>query len=427
MKIYIETFGCTYNQADSQIMAGILKENKGIMTDSLEDADVIIINTCYVKHPTEQKVVNKIQRIKKQFPGKKLIISGCMVEIDPKKLEKAAPDASWIGPHKIQSTNEVVKSVISGEIVRSTGYSNDTKVCLPKIRSNPLIHIVQICEGCDGTCSYCCTRFARGSLQSYSPCMIKMEAEKAVSEGCLEIQLTAQDTAAYGKDIGESLSGVMNQIADIDGDFRIRVGMMHPKSMMDDVEGIIKAFKRDKFYKFLHIPIQSGNNQVLSDMNRCHTVEEFKAIVSRFREEIPDISIATDIIVGYPTEDEDAFLDTLKLISEIKPDFLHISKYMHRPGTISSKLEEIGYETMKKRSRALNDLKSEIALEKNMELIGTKQHVLITNKGSKGGYVGRTSSYKTVILENANIGSFSDVVISNAKPTYLIGYLNPKK
>jgi threonylcarbamoyladenosine tRNA methylthiotransferase CDKAL1 len=423
MKIYIDTFGCTFNQADSQIMAGLIKENNGNLTDSPDDADVIIINTCYVKHPTEQKVINNIQRIKNQFPEKKLIISGCMVEIDPVKLENAAPDASWIGPHKILSTPDIVKSVLNGEVVRSTGYTNDSKVCLPKIRSNPLIHIIQICEGCDGMCSYCCTRFARGSLQSYPSELIKREAEQAVAEGCLEIQLTAQDSAAYGKDIGESLSDLMNQIADIEGDFRIRVGMMHPKSMMHDVEGIINAFKRNKLYKFLHIPIQSGNNEVLRDMNRCHTVEEFKTIVSRFREEIPDISISTDIIVGYPTEDDKAFQDTLQLIDEIKPDFLHISKYMHRPGTISSNLEEIDHATMKKRSRALNHLKTQIALDNNQKLIGSDQHVLVTNKGSKGGYVARTNSYKTVILKNAHIGSYLDVTITDVKATYLIGQI----
>ena len=420
MKIYIDTFGCTFNQADSQIMAGLLKENDGVLTDSPDDADVIIMNTCYVKHPTEQKVINNIQSIKKQFPDKKLIISGCMVEIDPVKLKNAAPDASWIGPHKIQSTPNIVKSVLNGQIIRSTGYSNELKVCLPKIRSNPLIHIIQICEGCDGMCTYCCTRFARGSLQSYPSTMIKREAEQAVSEGCREIQLTAQDSAAYGKDIGESLSNLMNQISDIEGDFKIRVGMMHPKSMMGDVEGIINAFKRDKFYKFLHIPIQSGNNTVLQDMNRCHTVEDFKSIISRFKEEIPEISISTDVIVGYPTEDDEAFSDTLRLIKDIRPDFLHISKYMHRPGTISSDLDEIGHEKMKNRSKALNYLKSQIALEKNLELVGTNQHVLVTNKGSKGGYVSRTNSYKTVIVENASIGSFLDVIITDAKPTYLM-------
>jgi threonylcarbamoyladenosine tRNA methylthiotransferase CDKAL1 len=343
MKIYIDTFGCTFNQADSQIMAGLLKNNDWTLTDSPADADVIIMNTCYVKHPTEQKVINNIQKMKKHFPEIKLIITGCMVEIDPTKLERAAPDASWIGPHRIQSIPSIVRSVLEGEIVRSTGYSNESKVCLPKIRSNPLIHIIQICEGCDGACTYCCTRFARGPLQSYPSTMIKKEAEQAVAEGCREIQLTAQDSAAYGKDTGESLSSLMNKIADIDGEFRIRVGMMHPKSMIGDVEGIINAFKRDKLYKFLHIPIQSGSNIVLNEMNRCHTVEEFKSIISRFKEEIPEISISTDIIVGYPTEDDKAFSDTINLINEIKPDLLHISKYMHRPGTTSSNLEEIGY------------------------------------------------------------------------------------
>ena len=121
-------------------------------------------------------------------------------------------------------------------------------------------------------------------------------------------------------DTGETLSYLMNQIADIDGEFRIRVGMMHPKSMMDDVEGIINAFKRDKLYKFLHIPIQSGSNTVLNEMNRCHTVEEFKSIISRFKEEIPEITISTDIIVGYPTEDNKAFSDTINLIKDIRPD-----------------------------------------------------------------------------------------------------------
>ena len=421
MKIYIDTFGCTFNQADSQIMAGLLTDNEGTLTDSPVDADVIIMNTCYVKHPTEQKVINNIKKMKKQFPEKKLIITGCMVEIDPTKLESAAPDASWIGPHKIQSTPSIVRSVLDGEIVRSTGYSNESKVCLPKIRSNPLIHIIQICEGCDGVCTYCCTRFARGPLQSYPSAMIKKEAEQAVSEGCREIQLTAQDSAAYGKDTGETLSYLMNQIADIDGEFRIRVGMMHPKSMMGDVEGIINAFKRDKLYKFLHIPIQSGSNTVLNHMNRCHTVEEFKAIISRFKEEIPEITISTDIIVGYPTEDDKAFSDTINLIKDIKPDLLHISKYMHRPGATSSNLEEIEHESMKKRSKTLSNLKSEISLEKNLLLVGTKQHVLITSKGSKGGYVGRTDSYKTVIIESAKIGSFLDVIITDAKSTYLIG------
>lgn len=424
MNVYIETFGCTFNQADSQIMAGLIQDRGNKLVDKPEDADVLIINTCYVKHPTEQKVINRIYRIQKDFPHKKLLVAGCMVEIDQDKLKKLAPDAGWIGPHQIKSAPDVVESILYGKKLRLTGPGNIEKVCLPKLRNNPFIHVIQICEGCDGSCSYCCTRFARGSLQSYPTDLIRQEAENAVSEGCLEIQLTAQDTAAYGKDTGNSLSDLINQVTGIKGDFRTRVGMMHPKSIMGEADRLIDAFNNDKVYKFLHIPLQSGNNRVLRDMNRGHNIGDFHQIVSNFREKFPEISIATDVIVGYPTEDKQAFKDTLNVIEDLEPDFLHISKYHHRPGAPSSMLDEIDHQDMKKRSKMLNKLKSSIALRKNHKMVGTNLKVLITGKGSKGGYIGRTNSYKTVVIEDGSLGCFVDVEIIAAKSTYLKGRIS---
>ncbi len=421
MNFYIETFGCTFNQADSQIMAGLLNENGGKLVDNLQEADIIIINTCYVKQPTEQKVINRIQRLQEKFPYKKFFIAGCMVEIDPDKLQKTAPNASWISPHQIKSTANAVKSILKGDNVKLTGSDNSIKVGLPKIRSNPFIHIIQICEGCNGVCSYCCTRFARGKLQSYPEDLIIFEADKSINEGCVEIQLTAQDTAAYGKETGESLSHLINQVTAVKGDFRVRIGMMHPKNMINDVDNIINSFQNEKVYKFIHIPIQSGNDNVLADMNREHSVDDFKNLITRFQRNIPDISIATDVIVGYPSEDNNAFNDTIKLIGELKPDFLHISKYHHRPGTPASSLNEIDHHIMKERSKKLNNLKSEIALQNNKRMINTIQKVLITSKGSKGGYIGRADNYKTVIVNNASLGCFVDVEINEAKSTYLKG------
>lgn len=421
MNVYIETFGCTYNQADSQIMAGLLHEKGAKLVKNPEEADVIIINTCYVKQPTEQRVINRINRLQNIFPEKKLLIAGCMVEIDQDKLKRLAPDAGWIGPHKIKSTFKAVKSVTDGIPLRLTGPEEITKVDLPKIRFNPLIEILQICEGCVGTCSYCCTRLARGNLHSYPIKIIKQEAGKAIREGCVEIQLTAQDTAAYGKDRGNTLPELIDSITSMDGNFKVRVGMMHPKSIIDHVDELIKAFNNTKIYKFLHIPLQSGNTAVLDDMHRGHSIEEFKEIITRFRDEIPDISLATDVIVGYPTEDKSAFDDTLKMIEEVRPDFLHISKYHHRPGASSSLLDEIEHQEMKKRSKKLNELKSNIALKNNQRLVGEILEVLITGKGSKGGYIGRTDTYKTVVLEKAPLGSFIDVEITDAKGTYLVG------
>jgi MiaB-like tRNA modifying enzyme len=422
MKIYIETFGCTFNQADSEIMAGLLQEKSHQLVDKPEDAWLIIVNSCYVKQPTEQKVINRLINLQREFPQKKLIIGGCMVEIDQAKMEKIAPEAGWIGPHQIKKIPEVVKSFLDGNIPRLTGVESVCKVSLPKKRASKFTDIIQICEGCDGLCSYCCTRIARGNLHSYPLDLIKEEARKAVEEGCVELQLTAQDTASYGKDTGTSLSELINYVTSIGGDFRVRIGMMNPKSVLEDVDKLLKAFNSEKVYKFLHLPLQSGDNQVLLDMNRCHTVEEFKFIVSRFREEIPDISLATDIIVGYPTEDEQAFKNTLKTIKEVKPDFLHISKYHHRPGSLSSNLKEIEHTEMKKRSKVLNDQKTRIAIQKNEALLDNELKVLITAEGIKGGFTGRTNSYKTVVVDDAVLGSSIMVKITEAKATYLKGF-----
>jgi len=182
---------------------------------------------------------------------------------------------------------------------------------------------------------------------------------------------------------------------------------------------LIEAFKSEKVYKFIHIPIQSGNDQVLEDMRRDHTVKEFKEIIRAFREKIPEISIATDIIVGYPTEDENAFKDTCELLREIKPNFIHLSKYKHRHGAESSALDEIHFTDLKRRSKYIESLKSEITHEDNLKLIGTSQKVLIVEKGSKGGFIGRTNSYMPVVVQNVEVGSFRVVEISEATSTYL--------
>ncbi|MCL2687276.1 MAG: tRNA (N(6)-L-threonylcarbamoyladenosine(37)-C(2))-methylthiotransferase [Methanobrevibacter sp.] len=426
-KVFIETFGCTFNQADSQIMAGNLIENDFEITNSIEKADIVIVNTCYVKKPTENKVTNRIQKLKINYPNLKIIVSGCMVEIDPKKLDKIAPDTSWIGPHQLNKTTDVVKATLNNEIARECGFSKNTKVGVAKLRFDDLIHIIQICEGCLGVCSYCCTRFARGTLNSYSIESIKKEAKEALLDGCVEIQLTAQDTATYGYDTGEKLSNLIKEIADlsnnpdITNDFRVRIGMMHPNNIGDDLENLIGAFKLPNIYKFLHIPIQSGSDKVLNDMKRGHTVEEYKKIVNRFKEEIPGITIATDVIVAYPTETEEDFEKTVELLKEIKPSLIHISKYKHREGATSSVLEEIPYNVLKKRSKYLTDVKSEITEEENQELIGSIQKVLVVEKGSKGGFIAKTDSYIPVVVHDVDIGTFVEVKIIEVTSTYLKG------
>ncbi len=419
MKVYIESYGCTFNKADAQIIAGVLLENEIDIVDDIDEADVIIVNTCYVKLPTENKMTYKIQKLQKEYPDKKIIVSGCMVEIDPEKLEKIGPNCSWIGPHQLNKAADVVRGSYCGDVVRECGFSKESKVGVPKLTDDSLIHIIQICEGCLGACTFCCTRFARGPLNSYPIVDIVGEAKEALENGACEIQLTAQDTAAYGRDSGEKLSDLIKEVANLDGDFRVRVGMMHPKNILNNVDEIIDAIKHPKVYNFIHLPVQSGSDKVLSEMRRGHTVGQYLEIVSKFKNEIPDLTLATDIIVGYPTETDDDFDLTVELLENVRPSLIHLSKYQHRKGAVSSSLPEIPPETMRERSKFLSEIKSKITENENRELIGTIQNALVVEKGSKGGLIAKTDSYIPVIVDDAKLGSFVKVKITDATATYL--------
>ena len=423
MKVYIQTYGCTFNKADAQIIAGVLNENDIDIVDSIDEADIVIVNTCYVKLPTENKVTYQIQQLQEKYPDKKVIVSGCMVEIDPEKLDKIGPNISWIGPHQLNKSADVVNATYCGEVIRECGFSKESKVCVPKLTDDSLIHIIQICEGCLGACTFCCTRFARGPLNSYPISDIVAEARQAIENGACEIQLTAQETAAFGRDSGEKLSDLIKEVANLEGDFRVRVGMMHPKNILNDVDEIIDAMKHPKVYNFIHLPIHSGSDKVLSEMRRGHTIEQYLNIVSKFKNEIPDLTLAVDVIVGYPTETDDDFNLTVELLENVKPSLIHLSKYQHRKGAISSSLREIPHEVMKKRSKFLSKIKSEITEEENQLLVGTIQKVLVLEKGSKGGFIAKTDSYIPVIIDDVELGSFVDVKITDATATYLISEL----
>lgn len=421
MKVYIDSYGCTFNKADAQIMAGVLHENDIDLVDNVDDADVIIVNTCYVKLPTENKVVYKIQKLQENYPDKKIIVGGCMVEIDPEKLDSIGPNCSWIGPHQLNKTADVVKQTYCGDVIRECGFSKDSKVGVPKVTDDSLIHIIQICEGCLGACSFCCTRFARGALNSYPIEDIVAEAKDAIENGACEIQLTAQDTAAFGRDTGEKLSDLIKEVANLEGDFRVRVGMMHPKNILNDVDEIIDAIKEPKVYNFIHLPIQSGSDKVLKEMRRGHNVNQYLEIVNKFKSEIPDLTLATDIIVGYPTETDDDFMKTVDLLNQVKPSLIHLSKYQHRKGAISSSLKEIPHAVMKERSKFLSQIKGDITKRENEELLGSYQNSLVVEKGSKGGFIAKTDSYIPVIVDNVSLGTFVRVKITEATSTYLKG------
>jgi len=349
-KIYIKTFGCQANIHDSEIMAGILKEKGYKIINNKDSADIIILNSCSVKNKTQSRELQYI----KDNQDKELFVGGCLTKT--LNIKKKFPNIK-----AVFDTNSITKIAEIIESKKDTfSKTKEIKLNLPTVRKNKNIAIIVIQEGCTNNCSFCATKLSRGILNSYRIGDIKRELEKAVKEGCKRINLTGQDTGAYGLDIKTSLPNLLKELITVKGNYQIRVGMMNPwhtKRIMND---LIKIYSSDKIMKFLHIPVQSGSDKVLKEMSRTHSVKDFKETVSKFRKEFPEISICTDIIVGYPTETEKDFKQTIKLIKEIEPEVLNISMFASRPNTRASKLKQLTSEVIKDRSRRLTKIKKEI-------------------------------------------------------------------
>ncbi|MFH1787075.1 MAG: tRNA (N(6)-L-threonylcarbamoyladenosine(37)-C(2))-methylthiotransferase [archaeon] len=417
--IFMSTYGCSSNTSDSEIMAGLLKESGYSLIGNIDSADIVLINTCVVKGATESKVKYAIQQLVKKYPEKKLVIAGCMSESEPGLVKNIAPGASLLGPHHITDVSETVKETLAGRRIERIGKRNETKLLLPKCRTNPLIDTINIGSGCMGSCSFCIARLARGSLQSFPLESIVEETKRAIQKGCREIRLTGQDTGIYGADTGTSLPSLLSQLSTLPGEFRIRVGMMNPNGAKKILPELIRAFESEKVYKFLHVPVQSGSNKVLQDMKRPYSITDFKQTVSKFRKACPSLTLATDIIVGYPTETEKDFQKTLDLVKDVKPDIINISRFAPRPGTEAAKLEKLPSEVLKARSRIMTRLAEKTALKNNKKSVGKFDLVLLTEKGKGGTVVGRGSNYKSVVLDHGKLGLFYQVKFTEAHSTYL--------
>ena len=421
-QVYIETYGCSANQSHSEAMMGILKNSGYKIVKNPEDSDVIILNTCIVKEPTEKRMIYRIKSIRDTYPEKKLIVAGCMPAGEYELLRKIEPYASIIGPKSSLKVVECVKNTLNGHRVVYLDENKDL-LCRPKLRFNQFINIVEISQGCLGNCAYCIVKKAKGYLKSYPIEDIVRDIEMSLPE-CKEVWLTSQDCGCYGLDIGVTLVDLLKKIEKIPEKFRVRIGMANPNYILPVLDELLECYKSDKIYKFLHIPVQSGSDDALKAMNRHYFSEDFKQIVAKFRKNIPNVTIWTDIIVGFPGETDNDFKETIKLIKETKPDFVNVSKFGVRPGTEAEKMEKVDSETIKKRSRELSDLVDKISLEKNREWIGKKCKILVTETGkNKNQYIGRNESYKSVLIETEKniLGKIVTVRVTGAKKSHLTG------
>lgn len=425
MRIYVKGFGCSSSLADAEVLAGCLSSAGHTIVSNSQDAELVLYNTCAVKAPTENRMIYLLKKIPKE---KKLIVAGCLPLINFQRLGKEVCFNGVIGPAFGKKIVDVVEQVSKGmHVTRLEDTTmNMPRLDLPHIHANPRISIIPINYGCLGSCTYCCVRFARGKLRSYGVKEIKTKVEKDFEKGVREFWLTSQDTACYGKDIGTNLVRLLQSVCSVNGDFFVRVGMMTPNNLLGIIDELMEAFQSEKVFKFLHLPVQSGDNDILGRMNRLYSTKDFITIVKRFRKAFPQSTIATDIIVGFPGETEEAFRHTRDLVEDVRPDIVNISKFFLRPKTPAVNLKpQISPSKVKQRSTCLASLTRNIAFERNSNWNGWNGRILVDEIGKSMSVIGRNFAYKPIVVKNNNgqslLGQFVSVKVVDVFQSHLFG------
>lgn len=416
-KIFVEAYGCSASFADSEMISGLIQNGGHTLVDDSSQSDLNVVVTCSVKDATANKMIHRIKSLK----AKPLIVAGCLPKAEKETVEKFTENASMLGPNSLGQTLQVINSTLNGRKEIALEDSDLSKVGLPKVRLNPAVGIVEIASGCMSECTFCQTKLSKGDLVSYRLGDIVRQVKTEINDGCKEIWLTSTDNGCYGFDIGTDLPSLVNAVAEIPEDFMLRVGMMNPMYMPRIKEELVKSFGNDKVFKFLHVPVQSGSDKVLHDMKRGHTASTYREIVQKVREGFENFTISTDIIVGFPSETEEDFEKTVRLIDETKPEVVNLSRYSARPGTEAAEWEQIDVSEVKRRSKKIFEQISKISLDNNQKWIGWTGKVLFDEKTDEG-IKGRNYAYKPIFVKDSvDIGQSSTVVITGATVSGLVG------
>uniref|UniRef100_A0A1Q3F360 tRNA-t(6)A37 methylthiotransferase n=1 Tax=Culex tarsalis TaxID=7177 RepID=A0A1Q3F360_CULTA len=402
-RIYMKTWGCAHNSSDSEYMAGQLASYGYNITTDKADANLWLLNSCTVKNPSEDTFRNEILAAEKL--GKHVVLAGCVPQAAPKS--EYMQGLSIVGVQQLDRVTEVVEETLKGHSVRllQSKKVNGKKVAgpnlaLPKVRKNPLIEIIPINSGCLNACTYCKTKFARADLVSYPVEEIIERATQVFQEGVCEIWLTSEDTGTYGRDIGSSLPELLWKLVQVIPDnCRLRLGMTNPPYILEHLDEMAKILAHPKVYSFLHVPVQSGSDTVLGDMKREYCRADFERICDFLKRKVPGITIATDIICGFPTETEADFEQTMSLCAKYEFPSLFINQFYPRPGTPAAKMQRIPPDQVKTRTKRLTDLFYGYEPYVKKYTIGDRQTVLVTEiSHDKKHYVGHNKFYEQILL-----------------------------
>jgi len=349
------------------------------------------------------------------------VVAGCLPKAEQGTDEKFSENASLLGPNSLGKTLQVIESTLNGKRLVALEDTDLSKVGLPKVRLNPTVGIVEIATGCMSECTFCQTKLSKGELNSFRIGDIVRQVNKEIEDGCKEIWLSSTDNGCYGLEIDTDLPTLINSVSEIPKDFKIRVGMMNPMYMPRIRDGLLKSFENDKVFRFLHVPVQSGSDKVLNDMKRGHTAKTFRNAVKRFRSKFLNFTISTDVIVGFPSETEADFDQTIELLEETRPDIVNLSKYSQRPGTEAATWKQIEVLEVRRRSKLVYELSRRISHENNKKWIGWTGDVIFDER-TDDAIKGRNFAYKPIFVKDyVEIGERRQVTIIDVTDHSLLG------
>ncbi|WP_302489198.1 tRNA (N6-isopentenyl adenosine(37)-C2)-methylthiotransferase MiaB [uncultured Mitsuokella sp.] len=428
---YLLVYGCQMNQSDAERMMGQLRTIGYEQTDSMNDADLILINTCCVRETAEDRVYGKIgeiKHLKRQNPELIFGITGCMAQKEGDALIKRAPHIDFVlGTNKVHELTHIVKEIQQehGHLVDVQLGETELPDDVPVARGGKLSAWVPIMYGCNNFCTYCIVPYVRGRERSRLPEDVVKEVEQAVADGYEEVTLLGQNVNSYGKDHKQAdFADLLKMVDEVPGIRRVRFMTSHPKDLSDKVIAAIRDGRH--LCEHIHLPVQYGSNHILKAMNRVYTVESYRELVGRIRKEIPNVSLTTDLIVGFPGETDEDFREMLDFLREIRYDSAYTFIYSKRSGTPAATMEHQVEESVKKeRLNELMAVQNEISLEINQKLLGKTMEIMVEgpSKNDASVWMGRTRTNKIVLFphDGEQAGDFIDVKITHPQTWVLKG------
>lgn len=418
--IHILSQGCSANFGEGEQIAGLLQQQgyqvslqpwptpQDPQTHPETSPLALVLNLCTVKG--NGSALQLIRQAREQNTHTPLVVTGCVTTDLVRELRRSDPSISIATTNNLSQVPQLVQDALQGQQRENLSRLRADKAFLPRVQRNPVIGIVPVSNGCLDACTFCSTRLVKGRHYSYPAQDLIQDIDQLIHHGCQEIWLAGQDASCWGFDQNSNLARLVRQVLDtIPGHYRIRMGMGNPRHLLSYWEEFADLYQDPRLFRFLHLPVQSGSSRILQSMGRRHSADDYRMLVEAFRNRIPDLTLSTDIIVGFPGESEQDFEDTMNLLKETQPSVVNRTRYVVRPGTPAAHFpQQVHKEIKKDRSRRLTDLVKSISLDHHQKLVHQTFDVIVDEKGKQTAthpqenWIARTDTYRQVILPGSH-------------------------